>query len=91
MANTVIVGVDGGFYFFGTEMPGPDGYMQLDNSAMFGGFAGGKGVGGVARGLKGSTVTLDPLPDGVHIPLGRVVCIIPSIDLWKFAGTTRRE
>jgi hypothetical protein len=35
--QTKILAVSGGFYFFGTEVTAPEGYIALKNAAMFGG------------------------------------------------------
>ena len=92
MSNTKILAVSGGFYFFGTEVQGPDGYITMKDVAMFGGFSGGKGLPGVARGDKEAKVTLDRFDEGkeVFFPLTTVFAIMPSIDLYKFKGTTLR-
>lgn len=93
--STKILAVSGGFYFFGTEVVGaaaPEGYICLKNAAMFGGFQGGKGVGGVARGDKSATVTLDRfgVDEECLFPITAVIAILPSIDLYAFKGTTIR-
>lgn len=90
--NTKILAVSGGFYFFGTEVTAPDGYILLKNAAMFGGFQGGKGLPGVARGDKAATVTLDRFgaDDECLFPITAVFAILPSIDLYSFKGTTIR-
>lgn len=90
--QTKILAVSGGFYFFGTEVSAPEGYIALKNAAMFGGFAGGKGLPGVARGDKAATVKLDKFdPDEeVLFPLTAVFAIMPSVDLYAFKGTTIR-
>lgn len=90
--QTKILAVSGGFYFFGTEVTAPEGYIALKNAAMFGGFAGGKGLPGVARGDKSSTVTLDRFASDEEclFPLSAVFAIIPSIDLYSFKNTTLR-
>jgi hypothetical protein len=90
--QTKIIAVAGGFYFFGTEVSAPDGYIALTKAAMFGGFSGGKGLPGVARGDKEAKVTLDRFPDDEEnlFPISAVYAIFPSIDLYAFKGTTLR-
>ena len=90
--NTKIIAVSGGFYFYGEEVEGPEGYIALKNAAMFGGFDGGKGVAGVARGDKAAIVTLDRFDEKEEVifPLTAVFAIMPSIDLYKFKGTKIR-
>ena len=90
--QTKILAVSGGFYFFGTEISAPEGYIALKNAAMFGGFGGGKGLPGVARGDKSATVTLDRLDadEECLFPISAVFAIIPSIDLYAFKNTTLR-
>lgn len=90
--QTKILAVSGGFYFFGTEVTAPEGYVCLKKAAMFGGFAGGKGLPGVARGDKSATVTLDRFDadEECLFPLTAVFAILPSIDLYAFKGTTIR-
>lgn len=92
MSNCKIIAVLGGFYFYGEEVQSQEGYIALKNSAMFGGFSGGKGVGGVARGDKSSKVTLDCFDKNEEsvFPLTAVIAILPSVDLYKFSGTTIR-
>jgi len=91
--NTKILAVSGGFYFFGTEITAQaDGYIALKHAAMFGGFSGGKGLPGVARGDKSSTVILDQFvpEEELLFPVTAVFAILPSIDLYTFKGTTLR-
>lgn len=92
MSNTKILAVSGGFYFFGTEVEAPEGYVALTKTAMFGGFGGGKGLPGVARGDKSATVTLDCFDQGEtqYFPQTAVFGIFSSIDLYTFKGTTKR-
>jgi len=104
MKNPTILAVSGGFYFFGDLDPldqvGPDGtlvrseYATLRKPAMFGGFAGGKGLPGVARGDSAATVTLDRFDENqvVASPLfsGATLAIMSSINLYGFKGTTCR-
>ncbi len=51
--QTKIIAVSGGFYFFGTEITAPEGYISLKNAAMFGGIAGvaAAPLGGWAMGV----------------------------------------
>lgn len=90
--STKILAVSGGFYFFGTEVNAPEGYISLKNAAMFGGFAGGKGLPGVARGDKAATVTLDRFDKDEELlfPITAVFAILPSVDLYAHKGTTLR-
>ncbi|MBB3227037.1 hypothetical protein FHW69_001638 [Luteibacter sp. Sphag1AF] len=90
--TTKIIAVSGGFYFFGTEVKAPDGYVSLKSAAMFGGFGGGKGLPGVSRGDKSATVTLDRFDadEELFFPLTAVFAVMPSIDLYAFKGTTIR-
>ena len=92
MKNTKIITVAGGFYFFGEEIEGPEGYIAIKNAAMFGGFAGGKGVAGVCRGDKESTVTLDRFDANEELlfPVNAVYAILPCINLYEFKGTALR-
>ena len=86
--------IQGGFYFFGEEVDAPDGYIKAVNVSMFGGFAGGLGVFGVASGRQGAEVTLDRLgDDGTKScvwPLSAVIGIVDSINMYEFRGTTIR-
>lgn len=90
--QTKIFAVSGGFYFFGTEVSAPEGYVALKNAAMFGGFAGGKGLPGVARGDRAAIVKLDRFDpeEELLFPLTAVFAIMPSVDLYAFKGTTLR-
>jgi hypothetical protein len=90
--TTKILAISGGFYFYGTEITAPDGYISLKNAAMFGGFSGGKGLPGVSRGDKSATVTLDRFDKDEELlfPLTAVFAIMPSVDLYAFKGTTLR-
>ena len=90
--NTKIFTIAGGFYFYGEQVDAPEGYIALNNYAMFGGFSGGKGLPGVARGDKEAKVTLDRFEEGEigYFPLSSCYGIHPSIDLYKFKGTTIR-
>jgi hypothetical protein len=92
MKNCKIFIIAGGFYFFGEEVNAPEGYVALKNCSMFGGFGGGKGLPGVARGDKDSTVTLDKFKEeDVHtFPSTSCYGILSSIDLYSFKGTTIR-
>lgn len=90
--NFKIIAAIHGFYFFGEEVKVEEGYVAIKNASMFGGFDGGKGLPGVARGDSKATVTLDRFnPDDEHIfPISSVIAIMPSVDLYKFKGTTQR-
>ena len=90
--STKILAISGGFYYFGTEVTAPEGYVALKKAAMFGGFAGGKGLPGVSRGDKSATVTLDRFDadEECLFPLSAVFAILPSVDLYAFKGTTLR-
>ena len=90
--NTKILAISGGFYFYGTEITAPEGYVSLKNAAMFGGFSGGKGLPGVSRGDKAATVILDrfDVDEELLFPLTAVFAILPSVDLYAFKGTTLR-
>lgn len=90
--STKILAISGGFYFFGTEVNAPEGYISLKNAAMFGGFGGSKGLPGVSRGDKSATVTLDRFEKDEELlfPMTAVFAILPSIDLYGFKGTTLR-
>ena len=90
--NTKILTIQSGFYYFGTEVEAPEGYIKLIDGAMFGGFSGGKGMPGIARGDKDAKVTLDRFGEGQELlfPLTSVVAIADSIDLYKFKNTTLR-
>ena len=90
--NYKIFAISGGFYYFGEEVEGPEGYVALKNFSMFGGFAGGKGLPGVARGDKSATVTLDRFSDGEigYFPVTSCFGVLPSINLYEFKGTTIR-
>jgi hypothetical protein len=92
MAQTKIFVVSGGFYYFGVETTAPEGFVALKDAAMFGGFSGGKGLPGVARGDKEAKVTLDRFEEGTECiyPLNSVFAILPCIDLYTFKGTTLR-
>lgn len=88
-----ILAVQGGFYFFGLQVPAPDGYIAMKNVSMSGGFSGGLGIAGVARGAKGAKITLDMFDqDAVQLfPIENVLAIMSSVDLYKFSGTTNRK
>lgn len=90
--NTKIVTVAGGFYYFGTEVTAPEGYVALKNAAMFGGFSGGKGMPGLARGDKAMTVNLDRFDPETEVlfPISAVYAIADSVDLYAFKGSTLR-
>lgn len=92
MAKYKILAVMQGFYYFGEEVTAPEGYIALKNGAMFGGFSGGKGVAGVARGDKSSKVSLDRFDKNEELlfPISAVIGILPSINLYDFSGSTLR-
>lgn len=93
MKNPVILAVQGGFYFFGDEVPPPkDGYVCLKSVAMFNGFEASKGLPGVARGDAQSKVTLDRFrpDDVVTYPESAVFAIMPSINLYEWKNCTCR-
>lgn len=92
--DPVILAVSGGFYFFGNLVQQNPDYATLEYPAMFGGFAGGKGLPGVARGDKEATVTLDRFDDNQKVmsPLwsGATLAVMQSINLYAFSGCTLR-
>ncbi|MDZ4726465.1 MAG: hypothetical protein SH817_09920 [Leptospira sp.] len=90
--NWKILTVAGGFYYFGNEVQAQEGFIGLDKSALFGGFAGAKGMPGVARGAKDATVILDQFEqDTVTLfPITAVYSIASSVNLYTFKGTTLR-
>lgn len=90
--NWVIFIISGGFYFFGNEVQAPEGYIAMEKCAMFGGFSGGKGMPGIARGEKDAKVTLDRFnsDDIQTFPTTACFGIIKSINLYNFSGTTCR-
>ena len=92
MKKPTILCIAGGFYFFGDECAAPEGYVAITSAAMFGGFGGGLGLPGVARGAAGATVTLDRFaPADVQMfPISAVYGIFTSVDLYAFPGTTVR-
>lgn len=93
MKNPTIIAVNGGFYLFGNLLKdAPDGFICMSEVAMFGGFNGGKGMPGVARGDTAMKVTLDRFePSSVCLwPIRSVDGIYPSVDLYKFSGTVLR-
>ena len=88
-----IITVAGGFYFFGKEVESDqEGFITIVEGSMFGGFSGGKGVAGVSRGDKEAKVTLDQFEKSEKLvfPISGVYAILPSIDLYKFKGSTLR-
>lgn len=87
-----VVAVAGGFYFYGAEVSGPDGYITLREAAMFGSFSGGKGVAGVCRGDKEALVILDCFDpaEEVVFPITAVYVIMPSVSLYDKKSTTLR-
>lgn len=92
MSDTKMVAIAYGFYYFGTEVQAPDGYIALKSAAMSGGYSGGKGIAGVCRGDKQSKITLDRFEEDEELlfPTTAVLAIMPSIDLYSFKGTTIR-
>ena len=92
MKNPKVITVAGGFYFFGNEVQTSEGFIALDSAAMFGGFAGGKGVAGVCRGDKSATVKLDRFDkeEKVVFPMTAVYAVLPCINLYEFKGTEIR-
>lgn len=92
MQNPVVIAVREGFYLFGDEVPGPEGYICLRNAAMFGNFGGGQGLPGVVGGCDGATVTLDKFPedDEELFNFDNVLFIVKSVNLYEFKGTTIR-
>ena len=94
MAKTNWVGVTvaGGFYFFGEEVSGYDGYIAIKQASMSGGFCGDKGWPGVLRGDPASPVTLDRFePEDVQLfPIHAVYAIHPAADLYKLKTTKQR-
>lgn len=93
MKNPKILAIAGGFYYFGDLVTSPkEGYIAITNASMFGGFSGGKGLAGVARGDKDAKINLDQFDQGEtqFFPESACYGILSSIDLYKFAGTTKR-
>lgn len=93
MEKPTILAINNGFYLFGNLLDNsPAGYVTMTDVAMFGGFSGGKGMPGVARGDLAATVILDRFdPKEVCAwPIMSVCGIFPSINLYKFKGTTLR-
>lgn len=93
MENPTILAVNNGFYLFGDLLENaPNGYIAMTNVSMFGGFQGGKGMPGVARGDKDAIVTLDQFDKEKTClwPVQSVCGIYPSINLYKFKGAKLR-
>jgi hypothetical protein len=93
MGKTVILVIASGFYYFGTRVDSGDPTMiSIVNASMFGGFSGGKGMPGVARGDKDAKVTLDRFSPNeiLEFPISACLGIVPSVDLYSFHGTTLR-
>jgi hypothetical protein len=92
ISKPTIFAIAGGFYYFGDEVPAPSGYVALKNAAMFGGFSGGKGLPGVARGDKEAQVTLDRFTEDsiCTFPISSCYGIFESVNLYTFSGTTLR-
>ncbi len=87
-----MIAVSGGFYFFGKEVPAPDGYYALTECSMSGGFSGGKGMPGVCRGDNEAQITLDRFEkdDVQYFPLTAVFAIFTSVNLYDKKSTTLR-
>ena len=93
MKNPTVLAINNGFYLFGDLLDNaPDGYVAMTSVAMFGGFSGGKGMPGVTRGERGATITLDRFDANKTCmwPINSVCGVYPSVDLYKFKGTTLR-
>lgn len=93
MNNPTILAINNGFYIFGNLLENaPDGYVAMTDVAMFGGFSGGKGMAAIARGDSSSKVNLDRFESSKVCmwPLSSICGIYPSINLYKFKGTTLR-
>lgn len=88
----VIVSVQGGFYYFGEEVPTGEGFLKLRNAAMFSKYENEKGMASVARGDDKSFVVLDFFGPNqvVEFPLTSVLGIHDSIDLSTWKHTTKR-
>lgn len=86
----VSVTVAGGFYYFGEEVQGPEGFIAIKQAAMSGGFSTSKGWPGVLRGE--TAVTLDRFAaDDVQLfPISAVYAIHQSINLYESKNTTIR-
>lgn len=93
MKNPTIIAINNGFYIFGSLLDNaPEGYVAMTDVAMFGGFSGGKGMPGIARGDSGGKVNLDRFESNRTCmwPISSVCGVYPSIDLYKFKGATLR-
>lgn len=93
MKNPTILAINNGFYLFGDLQDSPpSGYVAMTNVAMFGGFSGGKGMPGVARGEKGAEIILDKFDQSKTCmwPIQSVCGIYPSVNLYSFSGTKLR-
>ena len=92
MSEYKMIAVSGGFYFFGKEVPAPDGYYALTECSMSGSFSGGKGMPGVCRGDKDAKIILDRFnkDDIQYFPLTAVFAILTSVNLYEIKTTTLR-
>jgi len=90
--QNVILVIAGGFLYYGLLVEDNGMEVSIVNASMFGGFTGGKGLPGVARGANEAKVILDRfLPDDVlKFPKASCYGVLPSIDLYSFKGTTLR-
>jgi hypothetical protein len=91
--NWKLVVIAGGFYYFGEEIESSqEGYITLKDSAMFGGFGGGKGVAAVCRGESSATVILDRFEKNQLsvFPISCCYGIHDCVNLYEFSGTTLR-
>ena len=86
----VIFVIAGGFYYFGKEVETQEGWLALTEASMFRGFQGGKGVPGVTRGDENAEVKLDQFEQDkvLYFPVSACYGIQPSINLYKFKGST---
>lgn len=93
MKNPKIIVISGGFYYFGDLIDSPqEGYIAIKEASMFGGFSGGKGLPGVARGDSAAEVTLDRFDQNETQIFPEYACygILSCINLYTFKGTTLR-
>jgi hypothetical protein len=93
MENPKIIVIAGGFYYFGNLIESPqEGYIAINQAAMFGGFSGGKGLPGLARGDTGMIVNIDRFDqeETQFFPESACYGILSSVDLYKFKGATLR-
>lgn len=80
LSNYTYVCLTNGFYFFGEEVPAPEGFIRLVNASMFGGFSGNKGFPGVVRQDPDAEVTLDRFEptEKLDAPMSAVVFIVKA-------------